>query len=508
MSRIWDLLRYLITLIAISLLLDTPTFAEKGDPEKGKVLYDKKCAWCHGWKGGGDGPAAPFLNPPPRDFTAGIYKFKSSTFDEYFAFDEDIFRAIKDGLRGTSMPGWGDVLKDKDIWDIIAYLKTLVEGYETPSKRVELNGRIKPSKDSIEKGKLLFKERCVECHGEEGKGVATKILRDDWGFRTWPRNLTKGWTFRGGNQPEAIYTRISVGIPGTPMPSFADKGSKGFMTDEERWHVANYVASLNDESKRVREGETVIKARAIDGDIPEKVDDPIWRGVEGINLPLVPQIIAKERFFTPTNDIISVKALYNDREIAFLLEWDDRTKSIPGDEKALELVEGELYEDAVAIQFPVKIPEGMEKPYFGHGDGSNPVNIWLWKSGTNESPQTIRLIDSKGFDNNTVRESKEFKATGEYNNGTWRVIIKRQLTTGDEKDIQFEVGRFIPIAFANWDGSNGEVGSKHTLTTWYWLLLEPPAGMKVYVIPLVSVLLIVGLEVYLARSFKKEFEGR
>ena len=33
--------------------------------------------------------------------------------------------------------------------------------------------------------------------------------------------------------------------------------------------------------------------------------------------------------------------------------------------------------------------------------------------------------------------------------------------------------RFIPVSFANWDGSNGEVGSKHTLTAWYWLYLTP-----------------------------------
>ena len=40
-------------------------------------------------------------------------------------------------------------------------------------------------------------------------------------------------------------------------------------------------------------------------------------------------------------------------------------------------------------------------------------------------------------------------------------------------DLRFTEGQFIPVSFANWDGNNAEVGSRHTLTTWYWLLLPP-----------------------------------
>jgi hypothetical protein len=40
-------------------------------------------------------------------------------------------------------------------------------------------------------------------------------------------------------------------------------------------------------------------------------------------------------------------------------------------------------------------------------------------------------------------------------------------------DLIFRKGQFIPVSFANWDGNNGEVGSKHTLTPWFWLLLPP-----------------------------------
>jgi hypothetical protein len=43
------------------------------------------------------------------------------------------------------------------------------------------------------------------------------------------------------------------------------------------------------------------------------------------------------------------------------------------------------------------------------------------------------------------------------------------------------------VSFANWDGNNAEVGSRHTLTTWYWLLLPPEINNGlVYGAPLVT----------------------
>lgn len=50
-----------------------------------------------------------------------------------------------------------------------------------------------------------------------------------------------------------------------------------------------------------------------------------------------------------------------------------------------------------------------------------------------------------------------------------------------DADTQFQAGQYIPVAFGNWDGVSGEAGSRHTFTTWYWLLLEPDANpLKVY----------------------------
>ena len=97
------------------------------------------------------------------------------------------------------------------------------------------------------------------------------------------------------------------------------------------------------------------------------------------------------------------------------------------------------------------------------------------------------LLDASGPDEKLKPRmgDSSLAANGSWQHGRWRVLMKRPRSGGDSGDINFDKGRFIPVSFANWDGSNGEVGSKHTLTTWYWLLLPPETDlMKVYGLPL------------------------
>ncbi|MBI1913096.1 MAG: c-type cytochrome [Deltaproteobacteria bacterium] len=496
------MLKRILLLITIFTLFPMLSLAE-GDIEKGKEVYGKRCSWCHGKDGAGDGPASEFLNPAPRDFTLGVYKWKSTPFDEIAPSDEDFNRMIAGanahngipgwtGMNGTSMPGWADMLSGSEIKNATAYIKSL-GGLEKPEKgKIDLSSKVRSSKESIESGGKLFRDRCSECHGEEGRGDGTKKLKDDWGGRTWPRNLTKGWSFRVTNEPEDIYARITVGIPGTQMPSFADPQSKKIMTDKERWDVANYVASLDEPYKKPGDSDA-IKAVRVTGQLPKDAKSEAWAKAEYTSFYMVPQIIANERHFKPSLNSISVKVLYNESEIVFLLEWDDPTKSMPWDEKAIEIADGELFVDGVAVQFPV-VSKESEKPYFGMGD-SKPVNIWFWQSeGAIDSPQSLKLMNSKGASNSEIRMSEEIglKATGAYEKGTWRVILTRPLKTGDSKrDIQFEPGKFIPVAFAAWDGSNGDKGSRHVMTSWHWLILETEADNSFYVWPV-----LIGLFVF------------
>ncbi len=497
-------------LFAIAITYAAPeAFAAAGDAKKGEAIYQKRCWWCHGKKGGADGPAAPFLIPPPRDFTLGMYKYKTSDPKAEIPRDEDLFREITNGMPGTGMPAWNDILKDQDRWDVVAYIKSLTDLFgKTPNPaQIDVSKKIKSSADSIAKGKQAFQTaKCYECHGQLGKGDLTKKLKEDSGIRVWPRNLTKPWTFRGGYTAEDIYARVSNGIPNTPMPSFAaDATSSGKLSVEDRWHVVNYVMSLAEPTSQVKDGENVVKGLKRDA-MPKDENDAAWGEAQSTAFFMVPQIVQKDRFFTPANDLVKVKAFYNENEIALLLEWDDRTKSIPGDPTAELIAWDTIAPDMIAVQTPVVLPSGSEKPYFGHGDGSHTVSMMAWNSGTTAAPAVGSMMLYTGTGKRTPGDAAAagFTSSGSYKDGTWKVMMKRKLVTANkDKETQIEAGRFIPIAFANWDGSNGEGGSKHTMTSWNWLFLQPPTGKEVYLVPLLVLILLAGGQLLAAKFLEK-----
>jgi len=110
---------FLVVLCAV--VLGTTLVAHAADAEQGKKLYGQFCATCHGQSGKGDGAAAAALNPKPRDHTDKEYMSKLS--------DDDMLKVIKNGGASVGksplMPPWGASLKDDQIQDIIAYVRTL-----------------------------------------------------------------------------------------------------------------------------------------------------------------------------------------------------------------------------------------------------------------------------------------------------------------------------------------------------------------------------------------------
>jgi cytochrome c oxidase cbb3-type subunit 3 len=111
-----------ISLMALcALVLGTALFSHAADAEQGKKLYGQFCASCHGQSGKGDGPAAAALNPKPRDHTDKETMSKLS--------DDELLKVIKNGGASVGksplMPAWGASLKDEQIQDVIAYVRTL-----------------------------------------------------------------------------------------------------------------------------------------------------------------------------------------------------------------------------------------------------------------------------------------------------------------------------------------------------------------------------------------------
>jgi putative copper resistance protein D len=82
----------------------------------GRRLYQAHCAVCHGVGGAGDGPAAAGLQPRPADLTAPHTGQHTAG---------DLFWWLTHGIRGTSMPGFGDRLSVEDRWDLINFLRAL-----------------------------------------------------------------------------------------------------------------------------------------------------------------------------------------------------------------------------------------------------------------------------------------------------------------------------------------------------------------------------------------------
>jgi cytochrome c oxidase cbb3-type subunit 2 len=210
--------------------------------EQGREVYEHHCVGCHGVRGDGAGLAATFLSPLPRDFTAAVFKFRS-TASGGLPTDGDLFRTITRGVRWTAMPTWHEV-GDKDRLAVVAYLKTFSKRWrEEPAEPpIALPVPPRATPELLARGKALYaKAKCAECHGEEGRGDGPSAgqLRDDLDRPIRPTDLTRG-QLKGGSSVADVYRALTTGLDGTPMPSFADS-----MTDEERWAIAYHVLAFS-----------------------------------------------------------------------------------------------------------------------------------------------------------------------------------------------------------------------------------------------------------------------
>lgn len=90
---------------------------------KGAGLYREHCVHCHGITGDGLGPTAAFLNPYPRDYRKGTFKFKSTPRGSRPTHD-DLTRILMEGIAGTAMPSF-KVLDGDEVDSLVHYVKYL-----------------------------------------------------------------------------------------------------------------------------------------------------------------------------------------------------------------------------------------------------------------------------------------------------------------------------------------------------------------------------------------------
>jgi len=83
--------------------------------ENGFRSYREMCAICHTPPGAKDSPVAKGLNPQPPKLEKEVDEISPS----------ELFWVIKNGIRMTGMPGWGVTHEDDELWDIVAFVKTM-----------------------------------------------------------------------------------------------------------------------------------------------------------------------------------------------------------------------------------------------------------------------------------------------------------------------------------------------------------------------------------------------
>ncbi len=212
-------------------------------PSTAAEIFAVHCSPCHGATGDGSGPAAASLFPKPLDLRGDRFRLVST--DNGVATREDVARAIRRGIPGTSMPpfehlgetvvqllaeetlrlnregvreqvlaSWKELQEDVDEDEV----RALVELRTTPGTLVSVPAIGPASADAVARGReTYFKVGCQHCHGDDGSGASQGPMHDPQGALAPPRDLVHD-PFKGGQEPAAIYRRLLVGMPGTLHP--------------------------------------------------------------------------------------------------------------------------------------------------------------------------------------------------------------------------------------------------------------------------------------------------
>lgn len=87
------------------------------DVVSGQVIYSTICIRCHGIDGKGNGQIN--FTPPVADLTSPVVQRK---------LDAKLFKSVHDGKPNTAMGAWREAFSDDEIWDALAYIRTLAPG--------------------------------------------------------------------------------------------------------------------------------------------------------------------------------------------------------------------------------------------------------------------------------------------------------------------------------------------------------------------------------------------
>ncbi len=235
----------------------------------GRTTYLEYCVQCHGYEGKGDGPSSKGLIPPPRNLTQGLYKFANVPYGEA-PHDEDFYRIIRGGLKGSAMLPWD--ISDERLDAVTQYIKTFAPEFWTDGEGKTLGTKVEITADpfgadkkaeAIAMGKKVYHltAQCTTCHrGYETKADIVEMSKStdspikladlpgdlyllknqdgEYNYKVTPPDFTYH-ELRSITDLESIVQRLAYGVTGSGMP-----GWKDVVTDDELWAAAYYVQSL------------------------------------------------------------------------------------------------------------------------------------------------------------------------------------------------------------------------------------------------------------------------
>lgn len=231
---------------------------------KGRDIFKVQCATCHGPEGKGNGVAAAALNPKPRDFTSGYWKFGGAP--------TRVFHTISTGSPGTAMASFAG-LAVEDRYALAHYVRSLSPNHpdDTPEdlKAAGLTGEGKggtaekvqqeiPVEVAMEKmeepdvvvipetqeknpshpGAALFRNHCVQCHGLNGTGATTSPVGVNPPVMLMTRSFMAMAKASWATNETEFMKIVSQGTPGRGMPGFSD------FTKQEWSALYSYVKGL------------------------------------------------------------------------------------------------------------------------------------------------------------------------------------------------------------------------------------------------------------------------
>jgi DMSO reductase family type II enzyme heme b subunit len=510
---------------------DAVSPAEHTAVVSGKDLFGNYCAQCHGEKGDGNGPAARFLYPRPRNF--GEAKFRIVTTANNMPSDQDLLHVVNRGMPGSAMFSFAHLSEDAKT-ALVAYVRQLekdllferakadagpgtdvaelsrdVDQVIQPGEPLSVLAEVlSPGPESVARGTQLFvSEGCVSCHGKTGKGDGVQEQKDSSGMPTHPRDFTRG-IFKGGREPQQIYARIALGMPGSPMPASPK------LQAQQIADLANFILSLSDPATQAKVEQTrkQVAVKKSTTTLVDSISEAEWDAA-----PSTPIVVSPLWWRNDAEPDLRVQALHDGKTLAVRLRWKDASR----DDSPIRPQD---FEDMAAIQ----LFKGAPEPFLGMGMANKSVDVWLWRAGwqgdarladvdtayprmhvdmypfekpstgprehprRNQPPEFITAqaagnlrsnpaeafsggsLEAKGFGTLTMRPkvSQLVSATGIWANGQWTVVLRRPLEVPDGAGLNIAPNDRLSIAFAIWDGAFRDRNGQKLVSIWHDLQLE------------------------------------